>query len=82
MKNNPIPQSKFTRALTTPLASFLKVFIASVLTQYLIELQDGHQLFSWDLPMLQKILTAGVVANLPVIINHLNPSYKHYGRGK
>jgi len=80
MKNNPIPQSKFSKWMTSPVASFLKVFLASVLTQYLIELQDGHQLFSWDLPMVQKIFTAGVVANLPVVINWLNPSYKHYGK--
>lgn len=80
MKKNNLPENKFTKSLTTPLASFLKVFLASVLTQYLIELQDGHQLFSWDLPMVQKLLTAGIIANLPVIINHLNPSYKHYGK--
>lgn len=79
MKNNPLPKNKFTKSLTTPLASFIKVFLATVLTQYLIELQEGHQLFSWDLPMIQKLLTAGVVANLPVVINFLNPSYSHYG---
>lgn len=72
--------TKFTRWMTSPLASFLKVFVASMLTQYLIELQDGHQLFSWDLAMIQKITTAGVVANLPVVINFLNPSYQHYGK--
>jgi hypothetical protein len=75
-------QTVFTRFMTTPFASFLKVFLASMLTQWLIELQDGHQLFSWDMAMIQKIITAGVVANLPVIINWLNPSYKHYGKGK
>jgi hypothetical protein len=80
MNKPKFEQTKFTKAMTSPFASFMKVFIASMLTQYLIELQDGHQLFSWDLSMVQKIVTAGVVANLPVVINWLNPSYKHYGK--
>jgi hypothetical protein len=66
----------------TPLGTFLKAFLATVLTQYLIELQQGTELFSWDMPMLQKLLTAGVVANLPSIINYLNPYYKGYGLDK
>jgi hypothetical protein len=80
MNKPKLEQTKFTKWMTTPLASFVKVFVASMLTQYLIELQDGHQLFSWDLAMIQKICTAGVVANLPVVINFLNPSYTHYGK--
>lgn len=68
------------KLLSTAFGTFLKAFTATVLTQYLIELQEGHQLFTMDLPMTQKLLTAGIVANLPVIINWLNPQYKGYGR--
>ena len=71
---------KVSTALTTPLASFLKVFVATILTQYLIELQDGHQLFSLDKAMAQKLLTAGVVSVIPMLINWLNPAYQGYGK--
>lgn len=62
--------------------TFAKAFLATVLSQYLIELQEGHQLFTGDIVMLRKLLTAGLVSNLPVLINWLNPKYKAYGRGK
>ena len=66
--------------LTTPFGTFLKGFAATVLTQYLIELQNGGQLFTMDIVMIQKLLTAAIVANLPVIINWLNPKYEGYGK--
>ena len=65
--------------LSTPFGTFLKAFIATILTQYVIELQDGHQLFTMDKAMLSKLLTAGLISNLPVIINWLNPHYQGYG---
>lgn len=65
-----------------PGVTFMKYFMASILTQLLIELQEGHDLFTWDQQMVNKLLTAGIVSNLPVIINWLNPTYKHYGRKK
>lgn len=70
------------KILATPFGSFIKAFAATVLTQYLIELQEGHDLFTMDVAMTKKLLTAGVVANFPVIVNYLNPSYKGYGKGK
>ena len=66
--------------LSTPFGTFIKSFIATILTQYLIELQQGTNLFSCDIMMIQKLFTAGLVANLPVIINWLNPSYQGYGK--
>lgn len=66
--------------LTTPFGTFIKSFIATTLTLYLIELQQGHQLFSMDYTMVQKLFTGGLVANLPVIINWLNPHYSTYGK--
>jgi hypothetical protein len=67
------------KLFSSPLGSFLKAFIATTLTLYLVELQQGHQLFSMDGIMLQKLLTGALVANLPVIINWLNPRYEGYG---
>lgn len=66
--------------LTTPFGTFIKAFIATTLTLYLVELQQGVQLFSMDVLMIQKLFTGGLVANLPVIINWLNPHYSPYGK--
>lgn len=68
------------KILATPFGTFLKAFVATILTQYLIELQQGTDLFSWDVLMVKKLLTAGLVANLPVIINWFNPNYNQYGK--
>jgi len=68
------------KLLSTPFGTFLKAFAATVLTQYLIELQQGHQLFTMDKVMIGKLITAGLISNLPVIINWLNPHYSGYGK--
>jgi len=68
------------KELNTIYASWLKVFISSVFGAYLIMLQEGTNLFSWDLAMVEKLLTAGVVSTLPIIINWLNPSDTRYGK--
>lgn len=66
--------------LSTVYGSWLKVFISSILGAYLIMLQDGKQLFSWDLNMVENLLTVGVVATLPVVINWFNPTDTRYGK--
>jgi len=68
------------KELNTIYASWLKVFASAVLGAYLIELQNGINLFSWDLNMVEKLLTAGVVSTLPIIINWLNPADDRYGK--
>jgi len=68
------------KQLNTIYASWLKVFISSVFGAYLIMLQEGTNLFSWDLAMVEKLLTAGVVSTLPIIINWLNPADERYGK--
>lgn len=73
-------KNKVNQFLTTPTGGFVKVFLACILTQYFIELQQGHDLFSLDLAMVKKLLTAALISNLPVIINWLNPSYTQYGK--
>ena len=66
--------------LNTIYASWLKVFASAVLGAYLIELQNGTNLFSWNLEMVESLLTVGVASTLPIIINWLNPSDTRYGR--
>lgn len=68
------------KELNSIYASWLKVFISSVFGAYLIMLQEGTNLFSWDLAMVEKLLTAGVVSTLPIIINWLNPADERYGK--
>lgn len=65
--------------LTTPFGTFLKGFISIILSLWLAELTNGHDLFTMDIIMVKKILTGAFVANLPVLINWLNPSYTQYG---
>jgi hypothetical protein len=65
--------------LNTIYASWLKVFIAAVLGAYLVELQNGTNLFSWNLEMVESLLTVGIVSLLPIIINYLNPHDTRYG---
>jgi hypothetical protein len=68
------------KILASPFGTFLKSFVGTTLTLYLIELQQGHALFTMDILMLQKLFTGAMVANLPVIINWLNPQYGGYGK--
>lgn len=64
----------------TPLGTSIKAFLSVVISLYLAELADGHQLFQFDWVMWQKILTGALVSTLPAIINWLNPNYVQYGR--
>ena len=66
--------------LNTALGSWIKVFITALLTTYLMMLSEGRNLFSWDLDMFEKLLTAGIVSVMPVIINFLNPNDPRYGK--
>lgn len=65
------------KIMTTPFGTFLKGFIASMLALWMAE----KNLFSFDLEMVKKIAGAALFANLPVIINALNPKYTLYGKG-
>jgi len=66
--------------LNTIYASWLKVFASAVLGAYLIELQNGRQLFDWTFDMVESLLTVGVVSMIPIIINWLNPADERYGK--
>jgi len=68
------------KELNTIYASWLKVFASAVLGAYLIELQNGRQLFDWTFDMVESLLTVGVVSMIPIIINWLNPADERYGK--
>jgi len=68
------------KELNTIYASWIKVFISAVLGAYLIELQNGRQLFDWTFDMVESLLTVGVVSMIPIIINWLNPADDRYGK--
>lgn len=71
---------KFKKFLNTAYGSYFKVFLSAVLTIYLADLTEGHDLFSMDIHMGKKLMTAGTVAVLPVILNALNSEDKRYGK--
>ena len=48
---------KINITFAKPLGSFLKAFLATVLTLWLVELQAGHQLFDGTWEMAKKLLT-------------------------
>lgn len=60
-------------------ASWFKVFVSAILGAYLVELENGTNLFTWNLDMVESLLKVGVVSTLPVIINYLNPNDPRYG---
>lgn len=73
-------QNKVHRFMASPLGSLLKHFIFIVLSLWLVEIQEGHDLFKFDVAMWKKFITAGFVACMPVVMNWLNPKYKNYGK--
>ena len=75
-------KTSIMKFLNTIYGSWVKVFLSAVLTMYLAELTQGHDLFSLDILMVKKLITAGVVALLPVILNFLNPNDPRYGNNK
>ena len=70
------------KLLSTPFGTFIKGFLSIVLAMWVAELTNGHDLFSMDVAMIKKLIVAGLVPNVHVLINWLNPEYKGYGRGK
>lgn len=66
----------FEKFLAGPVGSWLRVFAATALGAYLIDLEDPNMTHDW-----KAYVTAGVVAVLPVIIAFLNPADPRFGRG-
>jgi hypothetical protein len=72
--------NKFNKFMVTPLGTLVRHFFFIVLSLWLVELQNGHDLFQFDLNMWRKFATAGVIACLPTVMNWLNADYKNYGK--
>jgi len=68
--------------LSSPLGTFIKSFLSIVLAMWVAELSNGHDLFSFDIVMAKKLIVAGIIPNIHVLINWLNPQYTQYGKGK
>ena len=60
------------------LASWSRSFLAAALSAFVA---TGGDVFSLDLEGVKAILTAGVVAILPVLLRYLNPSDSAFGTG-
>ena len=60
------------------LASWSRSFLAAALSAFVA---TGGDVFSLDLDGVKAILTAGVVAILPVLLRYLNPSDSAFGTG-
>lgn len=60
------------------LASWGRSFLAAALSAFIA---TGGDVFSLDLDGLKAILTAGIVAILPVVMRYLNPSDAAFGTG-
>jgi len=60
------------------LASWSRSFLAAALSAFVA---TGGDVFSLDLEGVKAILTAGVVAILPVVLRYLNPSDTAFGTG-
>jgi hypothetical protein len=63
---------------TSPIASWLRSFIAIVVAMFIA---DGADLFAVELSDLRAWVAAGLAATLPVIVRWLNPADVEYGRG-
>lgn len=70
------------KLLASPLGTFIKGFLSIVLAMWVSELSSGHDLFSMDLPMIKKLIVAGLIPNIHILINWFNPEYKGYGGNK
>ena len=71
---------KLKKLLNTWYGSYFKVFLTAVLTVLLAELSQGYNLWTMDWAMGKKLIAAGVVSLLPIIINALNSEDKRYGK--
>ena len=63
--------------MASPIGTFLKVFLSTVLTMWIAM----DNIFAVDVMALRAIISAGVVSAMPVVLNYLNPEYKNYGVG-
>lgn len=63
---------------TSPIASWLRTFVAIVIAMFIA---DGADIFAVDSTDLRSWLAAGFAATLPMIVRWLNPQDAEFGRG-
>lgn len=68
------------KLLATPFGTFIKGFFSIILAMWVAELSNGHDLFSMDIDMIKKLIVAGLIPNIHVLINWINPEYTGYGK--
>lgn len=73
---------KIQAFFSTALGSWVKTFLTTILALWLAELSAGHDIFSFDMVLVKKLLTAAVISTLPVLLNILNPTDPRYGINK
>lgn len=74
--------TKFQKLFASPLGTFIKSFLSIILAMWVAELSNGHDLFSMDIVMAKKLIVAGIIPNIHILINWLNPAYSDYGKSK
>ena len=77
MKKKKLSINKF---FTTPLGSFVKVFLGAMLVFLLDTYLNNEAVFVFDKILAKSCLKAGIIAVAPMIYNYLNPKYEGYGR--
>lgn len=58
--------------------SWIKVFIAVVLTMFLA---DGADIFAVSVDDIRLFIAAAFTATIPMIVNYINPRDSRYGKG-
>lgn len=59
--------------------NFVKHFVYSVMVLYTYELTQGLDPFHFDMALLSKLYSAGLVAAMPTLQNYFNPNDKRFG---
>jgi hypothetical protein len=63
---------------TSPVASWLRTFVAIILAMFIA---DGADIFAVDATDLRAFLAAAFAATLPAVVRWLNPMDVEFGRG-
>ncbi len=69
--------------LASPLGSFVKGFLSILIAMYVSEIVSAGSIFiPMNKDLISKLVIAGVVPNIQILINWINPEYKNYGQNK
>lgn len=69
--------------MTTPLGSFVKGFFSIVLAMYFKDVIAAKSIFiPITKDLINELVIAGLIPNIQILLNWINPEYKNYGIGK